>query len=65
MSNFQLQAEEFSFESLAKEAREIAARPYFAPVDSLAAYWKGLNYDQHRDIRFKMDSGLWAGGEAP
>ena len=65
MSNFQLQAEEFSFESLAKEAREIAGRPYLAPADSLAAYWKGLNYDQHRDIRFKMDSGLWAGGKGP
>ena len=34
--------------------------PYAAPKLELADYWKNLNYDQHRDIRFKMESGLWA-----
>jgi glucans biosynthesis protein len=55
-----LPAEEFSFETLAASARELAAKPYVAPPDSLADYWKKLNYDEHRDIRFNMESGLWA-----
>ncbi|MFD0894946.1 glucan biosynthesis protein [Luteolibacter ambystomatis] len=52
-------AEEFSYDSLRAEARTLAAAPYEAPKDNLADYWKNLTYDQHRDIRFKMESGLW------
>lgn len=48
-----------TFDSLREEARRIAATPYLPPADGLAEYWKNLNYDGHRDIRFKMESGLW------
>lgn len=53
-------AEDFSFDLLCAKARKIAAAPYAEPKLDLAAFWKNLTYDQHRDIRFKMDSGLWA-----
>lgn len=52
-------AEEFSFEKLCLEARKIATSPHVPAPDALADYWKNLNYDGHRDIRFKMESGLW------
>lgn len=58
-------AQEFSFETLKSKARELAAKPYAAPPDDLHDFWKNLTYDQHRDIRFNMESGLWWGGESP
>lgn len=58
-------AEEFSFEKLKAKAREMAAKPHQPSPLKLADYWKGLHYDQHRDIRFKMDSGLWAEEKLP
>ena len=60
-----VRAEDFSFASLCAQARTIAAKPYVEPKLALADFWKNLNYDQHRDIRFKMDSGLWSGAKAP
>ena len=53
-------AENFSFDALREKARKIAAAPYEPQKLELADFWKNLTYDQHRDIRFKMDSGLWA-----
>lgn len=53
-------AEDFSFATLSAKARKLAAAPYAAPKLELADYWKNLTYDGHRDIRFKMESGLWA-----
>jgi len=53
-------AESFSFDALCAKARKLAEAPYAKPQLDLADYWKNLNYDQHRDIRFKMDSGLWS-----
>lgn len=55
----------FSFEALKEEARAAAARPPATPRQELADYWKNLTYDQHRDIRFKMESGLWAKDQNP
>ncbi len=55
-----LAAEDFSFDTLREKARKMAAGPHQAPKLELADYWKNLTYDGHRDIRFKMDSGLWA-----
>jgi glucans biosynthesis protein len=54
-----LSAQEFSFDTLRASAKKLAAEPYKAEKQDLADYWKNLTYDQHRDIRFKMDSGLW------
>ncbi len=58
-------AGDFSFDLLKEKARKLAAAPYAAPKDNLADYWKNLTYDGHRDIRFKMESGLWWGPESP
>ena len=54
------QADAFSFDLLREKARNLAAAPHEESKLELADYWKNLSYDQHRDIRFKMDSGLWA-----
>jgi len=56
-------AADFSFDALCAKAREIAAVPYLPAKLNLADFWKNLTYDQHRDIRFKMNSGLWAAEE--
>ena len=53
-------SESFSFETLRAKARKLAEAPYVEPKLQLADFWRNLTYDQHRDIRFKMDSGLWA-----
>ncbi len=52
-------AETFTFDTLREKARKLAAQPYEEPKMELADFWKNLTYDQHRDIRFKMESGLW------
>ena len=54
-----VQAAEFSFDQFRAKARELAAKPYQPRGTGLADYWANLSYDQHRDIRFKMESGLW------
>jgi glucans biosynthesis protein len=48
-----------AFTTMKEEARALAAAPYAPAPDLLADFWKNLNYDAHRDIRFKMESGLW------
>ena len=53
------------YENLRGEAQKIAAAPYAPPADTLGDFWKNLNYDGHRDIRFKMESGLWWGTKNP
>ena len=60
-----LMAQDFSFETVRTMARDRAAVPYVAPADDLADFWKNLTYDQHRDIRFKMEDGLWAADKKP
>jgi periplasmic glucans biosynthesis protein len=58
-------AEDFSFDLLREKARKMAAVPHQPSKLQLGDVWKNLSYDQHRDIRFKMDSGLWAAGKGP
>lgn len=55
---------DFSFEALCMKARKLAEAPHTPPELTLAEFWKNLTYDQHRDIRFQMDSGLWAAEKA-
>ena len=54
-----------TFDTLKAEARKRASAPYVPATTELDAYWKNLTYDQHRDIRFKMESGLWAKEKLP
>lgn len=58
-------ADDFSFELLREKARKMAAVPHQPSKLRLGDVWKNLSYDQHRDIRFKMDSGLWAAEKGP
>lgn len=58
-------ADDFSFAKLREAARKMADTPHKASQQKLDDYWKNLTYDQHRDIRFKMDSGLWAKEKLP
>jgi periplasmic glucans biosynthesis protein len=58
-------AEDFSFDKLRESARVMASKPYAPSQLKLDDFWKNLSYDQHRDIRFKMESGLWAEEKLP
>lgn len=58
-------AEDFSFDLLCAKARKLATIPYAEPKQELADFWKNLTYDEHRLIRFKTDSGLWAAEKGP
>jgi len=50
---------EAPFDVLRAKARELAAKPYAPRPGKLDDFWANLSYDEHRDIRFKMESGLW------
>ncbi len=58
-------AADFSFEKLRESARGLAAAPHAESKLELDGFWKNLSYDQHRDIRFRMESGLWAKQQLP
>ena len=58
-------ADDFSFGKLCETTRKMAAAPYAPAKLELDDFWKNLTYDQHRDIRFKMESGLWAKEKLP
>jgi glucans biosynthesis protein len=49
----------FSLEQVEARARELSARPYQPSSAKLPAELLALNYDRHRDIRFKPDRALW------
>ncbi len=49
------------FESLQKLASELAHQPYEAPSTTLAPFYEGLEYDDHRQIRFNPDKALFTG----
>ena len=57
--------EAFDFERLRARVREAAGKAHEPAVDDLADFWKNLTYDQHRDIRFRMEEGLWAKEKLP
>ncbi len=54
-----LTAQETTFDAVREKARALAAKPYQPSSKKLDDFWVNLTYDQHRDIRFKMESGLW------
>ncbi len=54
-------ADSFSYDVLRAQARELAQKPHAELSLELDDFWKNLSYDEHRDIRFQMDRGLWAG----
>ena len=47
-----------TFDSLRARPANSPRRPTRRGPAELDDFWKNLTYDQHRDIRFKMESGL-------
>jgi glucans biosynthesis protein len=47
------------FNGIKAMARELAAKPYQAPVIQLSEKLRGLNYDQLRDIRYDPREAIW------
>ncbi|MBX6322230.1 MAG: glucan biosynthesis protein D, partial [Rhodospirillaceae bacterium] len=58
-------AEPFDFTRLRERARQLAAAPYRPPVLRATDIIDRLDYDAHRQIRFRMDEALWADGGGP
>jgi glucans biosynthesis protein len=58
-------AESPTFSVVAERARALAAKPYAAPAFKLPADLAALNYDRHRDIRFKPERALWRDAGLP
>ncbi|MEP7057736.1 MAG: glucan biosynthesis protein G [Caldimonas sp.] len=55
----------FGFDDVAAIARGLAAKPYKPPPDRLPQELRDLDYDAHRDIRFKPDQALWRSEKLP
>ena len=60
-----LAAQAFDFDDVATRARDLAAAAYKAPASTLAPELRDLDYDAHRDIRFKPESALWRKEKLP
>ncbi len=54
-----------TFSVVAERARVLAAQPYVAPAGKLPADLAALNYDRHRDIRFRPERALWRDAGLP
>jgi periplasmic glucans biosynthesis protein len=54
-----------TFTVVAERARALAAQPYVAPAGKLPADLAALNYDRHRDIRFRPERALWRDAGLP
>lgn len=57
----------FDYQELQYRAKNLAARP-FEPQAKRVPEWllpPNINYDQHRDIRFRTDRSLWREDELP
>ena len=55
----------FDFDWLQGEARQLAARPYEAPVIRYPEILESIDYDAYQQIQFKPERALWADGGAP
>jgi len=49
----------FNFADVRRRAEMLATQPFQTPSDNLPEFFKNLDYDQYRDIRFRADKGLW------
>lgn len=49
----------FGFEDLARQAEQLAKKPYVAPSQALPAYLRELDYAHYREIRFRPEQALW------
>ncbi len=58
-------AHAFSFDRLRDQARQLAAQPYQPPVIRHAEALEPIDYDAHRQIRYRPEAALWAQGDEP
>ncbi len=49
----------FNFADVRRRAEVLANQPFQTPGDNLPDFFKNLNYDRYRDIRFRADHSLW------
>jgi periplasmic glucans biosynthesis protein len=55
----------FSLEDVAARAAKLASATYQKPGGTLPRSLKALDYDQHRDIRYRPDRALWRDTKLP
>lgn len=55
----------FSFDSVVRKAKALAAEQYVAPNTNLPEELNNLSYDKHRDIRFVRENGPWYNQNLP
>src|SRR5688500_6074124 len=55
----------FDFARLQERARVLATLPHDAAPPRHADLLEGLDYDEHRHIRFRSQRALWRSGEGP
>ena len=49
----------FNFADVRRRAEVLANQPFQTPGENLPDFFKNLDYDQYRDIRFRADHSLW------
>ncbi|QSX32016.1 glucan biosynthesis protein G [Shewanella avicenniae] len=55
----------FSPNTVMELAKQLAAKPYQAPDETLPESLNALDYSQYSDIRFRPDEALWKGARLP
>ena len=55
----------FNFADVRRRAEVLATQPFKAPDNDLPKFFRELNYDQYRDIRFQADKSLWRAEALP
>ncbi len=53
------QPKRFNFADVRRRAEVLASQPFEATNDALPDFFKNLDYDQYRDIRFRADKSVW------
>ena len=49
----------FSIEDVRKQARDLAKTPFAPQQLQVAERWASIDYDKHRDIRFRREKAIW------
>ncbi|MCP5195316.1 MAG: glucan biosynthesis protein [Gammaproteobacteria bacterium] len=55
----------FNFADVRRRAEVLATQPFKALGNSLPEFFKELDYDRYRDIRFRADKGVWRADALP
>lgn len=56
---------EFDFDTVVDRARDLAARPHHDETLEFTGDFAELDYDQYRDIRFRVGTPVWQGDDSP